>query len=358
MRQRRFLVFIAATVLLPMMVGSDALAASTHCLHGWRAFPLPNEASLVTADAVSRSDVWAAGDHFTGTKNVPVVEHFDGSGWSRVPVPMPSRWTSVDVRSIEFRAGDDGWLGGGFDDATGEHALLMHWDGHSWYRVGSPGDGAVWISAISATGANGAWAVGTADDGGLTRGVAMHWDGFSWSDSPLPDQALQWKLESVTALAPGDVWAGGTLGGTSLMLHWDGETWTQVSTPPATDQQAPVRLYSIVGTADDLWAYGSSNEDLCCERGYSMHWDGATWTEEAAPRPIWDADANGADKWTVEGFGGEAYVAHFDGSAWTYSSPRLRTGPGLFAVAAVPSHVWVFGAIRLSGAPNWAVRSC
>ena len=72
------------------------------------------------------------------------------------------------------------------------------------------------------------------------------------------------SLESVVAIAPDDVWAGGeSFDGVDyhgLALHWDGSTWTEVPTPGG--------LYGLVALAsDDVFASGAG----------ILHWDGSDW---------------------------------------------------------------------------------
>ena len=60
--------------------------------------------------------------------------------------------------------------------------LIEHWDGTAWTRVPAAG-AADDLSAVAAVSATDVWAFGTYN---IDSAVAEHWDGSSWQQVPMP----------------------------------------------------------------------------------------------------------------------------------------------------------------------------
>jgi hypothetical protein len=72
---------------------------------------------LLGVDAVAFNDVWAVGGDDYG----PMIVHFDGAAWSRVPTPEANR--AGRLAGIDSAAPDDLWAtGNDLDGALIEHA--------------------------------------------------------------------------------------------------------------------------------------------------------------------------------------------------------------------------------------------
>jgi hypothetical protein len=89
------------------------------------------------------------------------------------------------------------------------------------------------LEDITAITANDAWAVGSWRDT-VDHPLAVHWDGTRWTNVPIDDSAApgRYRLTAVDAIAPGDVWAAGSVtsadpGGsdTALVLHYTNGGW-------------------------------------------------------------------------------------------------------------------------------------
>ena len=75
--------------------------------------------------------------------------------------------------------------------ATETTNLIEHWDGSSWTKVANPlPGGPEQLFAVSAVSATNAWAVGHYDNGTQDyQGLVEHWDGTSWTVVPSPSRA-------------------------------------------------------------------------------------------------------------------------------------------------------------------------
>jgi hypothetical protein len=122
------------------------------------------EASGVSADA--SNDVWVVGENR--------IYHFDGTSWSRTTLPL-ARVGGPDLFGVEAISPSNVWAVGWVRPSNlGWMPLVEHWDGTSWSKVASP-DPRLFrnLTAIAAISASNIWAAGT-------EGIE-NWNGTSWS---------------------------------------------------------------------------------------------------------------------------------------------------------------------------------
>jgi|SRR5579884_34763 len=329
-----------------------------------------------------------AGGSASAASTGPLVEHFDGSSWTRVAVPGGGQLSAVTALSPK-----DVWTFGSF---TSRSPFAEHWDGNSWTRMRLPvpaGAENVALQNASADASDDLWLVGYWE--GITgpplRSLVEHWDGNAWhivSSATTPGYAT---LGGVRALSPGNVWAVGAYGVAAgrrialrtLVQHWNGKTWTRVASPdPASPGSRGAKvdfsLTSVDGvSADDVWAVGSYSYYAAngshTTHTLVLHWDGTAWTQIASPSPggarhasyLYGVTAASSDNvWAVGRYGrrgkGLPLVEHWDGSGWqVVASHGLPTTPDvqLNAVASTANNdVWVAGTDYSEGPPSTLVE--
>ena len=260
----------------------------------WSQIPTPqpspcdvcHNVTLWGVDATGPDDVWAAGhknvqapDGFVGTHIL--VMHWDGESWDVLDTPIQTGASGDILWDVVAVAPDDVWFFG--ENLYADYPLLLdlaialHWNGSSFEFVDVPivnfqssgfGDGNS-LRAGSALGPDDIWAVGAGGDGdSLSCDLSQihHWNGEQWVHVPAqaPDGCFWHDLDAVVAIAPDDVWVGGsTFDGAyhSLLIHWDGSTWATFD--------APLGAADFVAFAsDDIYGFGSG----------VMHWDGSSWS--------------------------------------------------------------------------------
>jgi hypothetical protein len=320
----------------------------------WSPVMLPGGSGLLSlsaVDAVSSSDVWAVGSRVKiQTPSPPLtrtlIEHWDGTAWTRVPSPGPSNTNRIpDLASVSMDSATDGWaIGSVVNRAAGVFTtLVLHWNGNNWQQVSTkPGfvfDGLASFPPTNAT------AVGFVQTSPSTfAATVFHWNGTSWAraatlHAPPGVSATAVEAAAVSARSATDMWAigfyTGSGGSGNLAWHWNGTRWTVTTMPP---------LGTLLGVAaispTDVWAAGYQRAASGGTKTLIVHWDGTSWTQVPTPdsRPNIigpptnppDFVLNGvsadsaSDVWAVgyhQTTVGNRFtlILHWDGTAWTRS---------------------------------------
>lgn len=261
----------------------------------WSTVDTPNEggsAVFAGVAATSGSNAWAVGDIGPGPGDPavasPLIEHWDGTAWSAQSFQVPT--SGGILTGVAATSADDAWAvghTGGVSEGSGQETLIEHWDGSSWTRISSPdptGDGNT-LQNVTAISAEDAWAVGYTFTSSAYEPLILHWDGSSWSKVTSPDPASDTNLWGITAASADDVWAtgytgpcsGGHAGGAcqTVAMHWDGSSWTVTSTVDPSGSSMSALLGVVAVGGDDVWAVGTNEwSDTLIE-----HWDGSSWRD-------------------------------------------------------------------------------
>jgi hypothetical protein len=268
--------------------------------------------TLNKTTVIAANDMWAVGSFTPPGSSVPqaLAEHFNGTAWSTVPLAaLPS--------------GDYGQLYG-----------------------------------VTAVASNNVWAVGSFSNvSSSTRFTLVeHWDGSKWNLVSSPTPSVGGQLNTVTALAANNIWAGGTTGGANLMEHFDGTAWSIVTVPTPQRQSSIASISAISST--DIWAVGAGGKYAS---GEALHYNGTAWSIVTTPQPFFQGSLSSVvalapnNVWAVgageprTGPSGEVTVIeHWDGTSWTIvPSPNVspsNTSNFLTGIAAVSAtNIWAVG---------------
>ena len=241
----------------------------------WQTVPSPNPVpdpnpgnyaptnELYAVHAISANDVWAVGHTLTVTLEQTLALHWDGSTWSNVPTPHPSRYSRL--RSVDAAGPADVWAVGEIEKQGKQRTLTQHFDGTSWTTIRSPNDGVTvdYMSSVSVAASNDVWVVGyhiaVIGRGQPYQTSSWHYDGTSWKLVDAPDVNQQNNyLRGVVAVPGRGAWAVGFWDtGTSLLTlteRWDGSAWTIVSSPNRSD--VIDELVAVDSAKNGRWAVG------------------------------------------------------------------------------------------------------
>ena len=156
---------------------------------------LPNSLQGVSCDATSHC--FAVGLHNDGNSNLTLSLEWDGTNWSQIPTPNPSRGpapsqnnslydVSCSSNSVCSAVGYFGFLSAG-------RSLVLQWDGTQWSQVESPEPTGYKspLFSVSCFSGNLCAAVGTFKDYGV---VLSHpfvvWSGNLWEQQPVDDVGI------------------------------------------------------------------------------------------------------------------------------------------------------------------------
>ncbi|GHB79685.1 hypothetical protein GCM10010306_087350 [Streptomyces umbrinus] len=236
--------------------------------------------------------------------------------WSALPVPAAA--PPVTVLDLAARGPGEAWATGYEQAADGLRPMLYRWDGAAWSRdITFPGVGELgWLGKVQFVGEE-VWIFhNSAGAGEILRRSAG-----GWSAVPLP-QTL-WTYQDFTAV-PGAAWVVGEDDTGLKVLHYDGSTWTT--------QAAPDGVLYLMGitarTATDAWAWADTSTGTAV-----LRWDGTVWRDAKVPLPpnsnvhtiLVEPTAGrvtiGGSQYT-DGVA-RTYLMTFNGRAWRTTYPPL-----------------------------------
>lgn len=232
---------------------------------GWKVVPSPSPAGatgtlLSSVACSSGSNCMAVGEYFTAchcvpSNSYPVAEHWNGSQWSLMSVPIPFGTIKSELTGVACPTANNclavGWYR--HNNAVGQESPITEtWDGSTWQlRHGAGGQISPAVSFTCASPSNCTLVSGA----GLTA-LAELWNGTNWTNGAVPSWASApvqvpvhsadgVYVSSVSCISSTSCVAVGTYSTGSgyegyeahtLGEHWDGNTWTLEATPPLPGQ--------------------------------------------------------------------------------------------------------------------------
>lgn len=344
----------------------------------WSGSVLPYSGGLTSVVAFSPCDVWAAG--YQGYHSM--VVHWNGSAWSLVSSGVVT-WNYVDQSAVTIGGTSDRdlWLS---TENAHQLAVVEHWNGTRFSAVSLPlpaGTQVADLEGISAVSRRNVWAAGFYSPGELFTGTLVeHWNGHRWSIVPSPDPSPATKqygpgysaLFGVSASRHAGAWAVGQYfqpaidGVTTATEHWDGRSWTWVTSPRDGREN---QLFAVsADSRSDAWAVGYYNGNP--DQALVEHWNGTAWQQMAFPDPgeynrlpaatLWGVAAlSPSDVWVAGGYPtknglGGALLANWNGTAWqqvtTPVNPATAAAYTLFAISAPAANdIWSVGLSTAEG---------
>jgi hypothetical protein len=139
---------------------------------------------IYAMSASSATNVWAAGALST-RGGVPVVLHWNGKTWARVPTGTAG--SGLNSLSISTSGPKNVWI----DSRPGAGRVsLRRWNGKRWHTTRVAGRPSRALLYVATTSRDQAWAV-TAHEVRVTNGsvdeaLAWHWNGQAWTSIPIP----------------------------------------------------------------------------------------------------------------------------------------------------------------------------
>src|SRR4051812_9720816 len=214
---------VSATSALTVGEANGVAAALRWNGSSWSKVPVatPSGASSALNDvkAFSANDAWAVGRIAPSFNGLTLIERWQGSSWTQVASPSPGTRDNT-LTDVAGSASNDIWAVGYSRDLPygnrARHSLIEHYDGSAWSRVPSPDvDTQTVLNGVLSLSSANAWAVGYASNKGA---VVMRFDGHSWTATTLPQLS---SLTAIAALSASDIWAAGSdAAGNAVLANW------------------------------------------------------------------------------------------------------------------------------------------
>ncbi len=132
---------------------------------------------LNAVGASAPGNAWAVGVTSTGSQGVQTIAlHWDGQSWTRVATPRfsASGGSNPFLNGVTVTSPSNAWAVGSFPTASGDHTLILQWNGSAWVKVPSPNPGTTNNVLLATAGtADNAWAVGYFDTS-IRQAMAFH----------------------------------------------------------------------------------------------------------------------------------------------------------------------------------------
>lgn len=175
----------------------------------WLPSPTPSlrHLHLRSIAASTSSDAWAVGGYYVPPSGLsdghwlPVALHWTGGEWATSDLPLAPDANGADLYSVDALSPTNVWAAGQAPDRSRSGMILLHWTGTSWTRLPNPrGAGLDRVWALSFDRARDGWAA--------AGGSVLHWDGTTWATAyTLPRRR---SVQYVAAVSPTNVWASGS----------------------------------------------------------------------------------------------------------------------------------------------------
>jgi hypothetical protein len=319
---------------------------------------------LHAVSCISATQCFAVGYSETATAFSPLIEEFDGTGWSIVSSPQVL--PSADLTGVSCTSATFCMAVGGSGPKNGEGATLTEeWNGAVWSIVPSPDTGDSYgddLQSVSCVSSFSCTAVGESTTNQTDVTLAERWDGSSWSIAPTPNPSTYInQLLRVSCSSANACMAVGTdrsLDGIdqNLIESWNGGSWSVDPSPEAggavTNLLDGVSCPTVTWcTAVGSYAVGSGFDPLI------QTWNGTAWSIATSPTvggALYAVSCTSVTSCVAVGYVKE--IESWNGTAWSVdpapansaSYPGSLTGVSCVVLAGCSA----VGSYRSNTSPN------
>jgi hypothetical protein len=177
---------------------------------------------LTGVTATSATNAWAVGYYETGDTDMTLVEHWNGKTWAKVASPNPSGSRGSNLDGVSASSAKNAWAVGFYLTPHGAAPLIEHWNGKTWQRVPSPNPGGTGelrgvVSIYSAR------AVAVGYSGATGVALVLRWNGRTWNQVSSPSPGTNSILDGVSGTSATNAGAVGyyvsSAGSNNLAVH-------------------------------------------------------------------------------------------------------------------------------------------
>lgn len=236
---------------------------------------------LLDVAGQNKSNVWTVG-YATSSNDpssaAPIALRWDGTTWHTTQPVVQNGWAPARFNAAVGIGKTSAWAVGFRNTTYGPQQLIEHWNGTKWIDFNIPvqpnqqSD----LIAVAAFAHDNIYALGTWQANGQNGTMVEHYDGQTWSTSLSTSDCLS----TLTTVGTADIVAVGACGGQTAIDVFNGSAWSQMQ-GPAVDPSTIVTGISARGS-NGIFAVGRIP---ATGQGFSMFFDGNSWTVEPVPNP-------------------------------------------------------------------------
>ena len=211
----------------------------------WSVTPSPNTNELLDNDlsgiaCVSARSCTAVGYHYDGHAQEPLVERWNGVTWSIVRSAAGVGASSAFLSAVSCRSPVDCTAVGAARDTTANQPLIEHWNGTAWSREPAPSTSRTlnsYLTGVSCISSNSCTAVGRHFTGSVFQTLVEVRTGTAWSivRSPPASAGTNSELDGVSCSSVSDCTAVGDVKTArttrTLIEHGGGSRWSIIASP-------------------------------------------------------------------------------------------------------------------------------
>jgi hypothetical protein len=244
--------------------------------------PSPVGTILEAVDATG-GQAWAVGGHVVGPVSSPSIQRWDGRAWTEQKLQVPPGPIGISsFYAVKAFSTSNVWAVGSW---MGDDPLVEHWDGHGWSLVTVPSFGGTEniLTGIDGTSSTDLWLVGQRQYAAEMHGVVLHGGTQGFEIVTPPDVAVLHDVAMLDGQPLVDGWRIGSDGFAAPVIALRvGETWQDEPVP--AEQGGNVFLTGLaVGTAGAAWAVGWSDDSPNGDTPVTYQRGAGGWTAVAVP---------------------------------------------------------------------------
>lgn len=323
--------------------------------------PTPNPSGpvptyLAGISCASKALCMAVGHDLTASgSDAPLAEEWNGATWAIEPVARPAKGTGSTLVSVSCPSTSSCFAIGQSTSTSGRQLpLIEHWDGTAWRaqqaRVPSGVTGGSTLAGISCPGISSCVAVGYYAEPHSTHHLplAEHWNGRRWwlETVPHPVRTTLRELEAVSCSSASSCFAVGRANGSTLIEHWNGRRW---STQPSANPRGngPPTLQGVSCLSPSFCTAVGYHSAQSVEATMVEHWNGRHWRLQptnvafGAANLYFEAVACATESSCFAvgyGDGIGTLIEHWNGRTWSLTaSPTATSGAELAAISCPTS---------------------
>lgn len=315
----------------------------------WTITATPNTSTTAynvmnSVSCVSTTFCVAVGSYQTGIQYQPILLTWNGSMWSTLPPLSETSSMTVGLTGVSCVSTTFCVAVGNYTDQTGDHSIILEWDGTAWSIATGPTYGAGindLLNSVSCVSTTSCVAVGFQTGSVSTQALTLTRSNGTWSiaSTETVTTANQgYLLYGVSCSSASTCMAVGFLGtrgksdpngpaSDTFVMKWDGTTWSVVASPNGAAGTINVLNSVDCSSSTSCVAVGSYDSSRV-RRTLVMTWDGTAWTIIPSP----NASTNKSD--TLESV---TCVSDQDCMAVGYYTPNTESQTLAIRLSKTPS---------------------